>query len=606
MSDLSNIVLAFSKEQMSFSEFTNAVDALLEKHPEKATQLFKALRIARELGLPMRARTALRKKLGLVRLHSQPIALANQARVESSRNNTVLKLAGGGGQATTTAFEWQLEDPEQFDIASTPTMRRDRPHRSIRRGGHLVLLLLIFGIVLYYPTLSVLRTQQQERIVSHFDVGTHESISAGFASVRALPNTERKGQILADERIRGALLAFLHGDPPKSVSQGVALIRSLDPTSRETLLNLASVKSLVIDHFAKEISQNFDPTNNLFNFAQARDLVTSLKEMYAESPRVVALEERLALSRAQGLNELSSVYEAKLSQGDLLDGASAPTIVEILEKVERLDRWHPMLRDTRLKTRFVASSREAMNARDLELTSALLTSAGILWSDDPVFQRLESLLAEARTREKGKAFAATLVAPLQRAIDGTHSLSGLIELEEQYAALTIAEPNNPLLAEFRARVFALVKPRYDAAVARNDWTAAREILRRAVPFMTAEHIYEQRRRMDDAGALLVDTTTNAERYAQLLTTLLARPTLSAAWQWEFATAYKHLLVLVGTGHPSVKFAANTVGLLFHDKALQLLEDEQFVLAHSTVARGMSYLPRAKKLSALHERLTSQH
>lgn len=617
MSDLSNIVLAFSKEKMNFSEFTNAVDALLEKHPEKATQLFKALRIARELGLPMRVRTALRKKLGLVRLHSQPIALTNQVRIAHTRKNTMLRLAGGGaGQATTTAFEWRLEDPEQYDIASAPTVRRGRPHRSIRRGGHLLLLLLVFGIVLYYPTLSVLRTHQQERIVDRFNVATHESISEGLAGIRALPNTERKRQILGDERVRGAFITFLHGDPPKSVSQGVALIRSLDPTSRDTLLNLPSVERLVIDHFTQEIARSFDPANNLFNFAQARERVTSLKELYPEAPRVASLEEKLAQSRAQVLNDLSSVYEAKLNQGDLLDhaledtldgppgGAESPTIGQILERVERLDRWHPMLRDTRLKARFVAASREAINAIDLDLAGALLASAETLWTDDPGFQRLSSLLDEARTREESKAFASTLIAPLLRAIDGARSLSALVELEEQYLALTIADPDNPLLDEFRARAFAFFMPPYETAIERKDWTTARDILLRAAPFMTPEQVYVQRKRIHDFGALPQDIAANAEQHAQRLTTLLARPTLSSAWRWEFSAAYKHLLVLVGTSHPSVEFAGNTVGLLFHDKALRLLEDEQFALARSTIAKGMSFLPRAKKLSALQERLTS--
>ncbi len=464
-------------------------------------------------------------------------------------------------------------------------------------------LLALMGYLGYREVTARIAAREDAAVLAVATGPGAGALAAGLRAAAAIEPRERRQALLSDGRLHEAIVRRIVEDGIAGMVEVREALAPIDAELAGEVLAVAPVRDAARSVHEAAARASFAPQEGRYAYREAQRALEDLVLLYPRDEAVRALAAELEAERETAREALGRDYAAHLDAGRFAPSDEGGSLMQTVDALRRLDPDHPLLADPRRAEAMLERAERALDAGDVDQALAVLSARRALAPGDPLLEDLS---------RRALAQAAGLVAvdeseALRTAIaarrDSLTSLEAYQAIAPDLARLARLAPEDPLVADLRWQLEALLAGHVDATLARRRADLAATALYELGPLLRLSRLAELRARVASVAASqgqdpFSSLASRAERRAlrDRIQRLLRRPTLEPDWNAEMAEALGRHVVLVGARSRGVPAALRTLELLYADAAARALADGDDDRAALLVSTGKAYVPGSGALA----------
>jgi len=144
----------------------------------------------------------------------------------------------------------------------------------------------------------------------------------------------------------------------------------------------------IITFYRDRIRSVFRPKEGLYDYPQARELLSQAKKHYPDSVALSTIEDQVKEQRDRLMNSLVSLYKRYFSAKKLVKSTNGEDLTTVLPLIKRVDPKHYLLKDKALSDLYLSESEKLIARRKYKDASSYIVTGLKLFPEDT---RLQSL-----------------------------------------------------------------------------------------------------------------------------------------------------------------------------------------------------------------------
>ena len=244
----------------------------------------------------------------------------------------------------------------------------------------------------------------------------------------------------------------------------------LDPPQRDRVLSQA--KEQILAYFDSTARNQIDMANGRFDFTGAKLTLEKARaySVYADSGKLVELQEHIADTENRLFNEQAEKFNTALENGSLLAVDGEDDIHDAMDIVKQVDPNHPMLKSRRLPGAFATAISTALENEDYDYADELSVVGIGLIPGNANLSNLTDKIAGAKDRAETNLRILRAIASIQAAGESGEGLAAYARVGDSIAELAAADPGNELLDTLRKDIGPQATKDISALEASKNWS----------------------------------------------------------------------------------------------------------------------------------------
>ena len=144
----------------------------------------------------------------------------------------------------------------------------------------------------------------------------------------------------------------------------------------------------IITFYRDRIRSVFHPKEGLYDYPQARSLLSQAKKHYPDSVALSTIEDQVKEQRDRLMNSLISLYKRYFNAKKLVKTANGEDLTTVIPLIKRVDPKHYLLKDKALSDLYLSESEKLIAGRKYKDASTYIVTGLKLFPEDT---RLQSL-----------------------------------------------------------------------------------------------------------------------------------------------------------------------------------------------------------------------
>ena len=148
----------------------------------------------------------------------------------------------------------------------------------------------------------------------------------------------------------------------------------------------------IITYFKSRIQAVFNPDDGLYDYPEALELISQVKQLYPDSVAITTIEDTLKEKKDRIMTQFVSLYNQYLTENKLIPSKNGLDITAVIRVIKRLDPKHYLLKDTKLSNLYLSETETLISKNQYELASTYIKTGLELYPQHPLLLNLAQQL----------------------------------------------------------------------------------------------------------------------------------------------------------------------------------------------------------------------